>query len=126
MHGNHDNGPGKNSDHDRRHTIEQVGGVTNHHRYGFSAELGEVDSAQKAHRNADQNRNQDYEGASHDRVGHSPAHFAGGQRQFGEEIQIHGSDTIPYQKPEDEEQHRNSEERANSSQGKHYRVEQVP
>lgn len=59
MHRNNYEGPGKDTDHDGRDAVEEVGRVTDEEGKCLAAKFGEVDTGEEADGKADDGRKQD-------------------------------------------------------------------
>ena len=110
---------GENADDDGGHAVEQIRGVTHNEGHGAPAEFGQVDRPQEADGNTDQRGQEKQLGAADDGVGHAAACFAHGSRQFREEIPVDGRAAMVDEIAQNEEEHRDRDDGAETGHGEH-------
>src|SRR5215472_9537387 len=93
-HRHHQDCPREDANDDRRNAVQQVSRVADHHGHGLAAELRQVDSPEKTHRHSNYDGDQNYHATADNSVRHPATQFARRERQFGEKIPVHRSETV--------------------------------
>src|SRR5215472_7197911 len=109
----------KNSDHDRRHTVEQICRIAHYRSYRRRTEFRQIDPAKESNRHSEQRRRQQQLRAAHYGVRHSSTRFADRRRKLGEKIPAHRSPAIKQQVPENQEKHAHTYKRAYTRHRQH-------
>src|SRR5579872_7203144 len=109
----------EDADDDRRHAVEQVGGVADDESDWAGAEFGEVDGAEEADGNADKGGEKQELGAADDGVGHAAAGFADRSGELGEEVPVDRGAAVVDEIAEDEEEDGDGDEGAKAGHGEH-------
>ena len=119
----HDQGVGKNADHDGRHAVQQVRGIADEERHRSPAEFRQVHAAQQADGNPKQRGKQQELQAAHDGIGHSSTGFAHRDGKLGKEIPGKILSAVPDQIAENKKERRYCDQRAQARERQHHHVQ---
>src|SRR3989442_335604 len=117
---------GKNADHNRRHTVEEVGGVADYEASAASSKLGQIDPAKESDGDADQGGKKQQLRAADNRIGHAAAGLAHRRRQLREEVPVEGAAAVKGEVAEDEKKHGNGHEGTYASEAEHHGTAKFP